>query len=113
MTKDNSPYTFNMVQSDTAPDRAFLVSRSGYDFTGASAKFSIKSKLSGSLTNAAHESCTVTNAGVGSVTVTYVFQAGDLPDPGGDYECDLIITLTGKDETVYRKVVIKTRARNS
>lgn len=101
-----------MVQNDTAPDRKFVVSREGYDFTGATAKFGIRSRTTGLLTNNAHLDCVVTNDELGSVEATYVFQTGDLPDAGGDYECDLQLTISGKDETVWRKVLIKTRAQN-
>ena len=37
--------------------------------------------------------------------------SGDLPDAGGDYECDLQLTdPAGLVETYYSKIRIKTRA---
>jgi hypothetical protein len=61
------------------------------------------------ITNAAHQTCTLVSPTAG--TCKYRFVTGDLPDAGGDYECDLQLTdVSGPVETQYDKIRIKTRA---
>lgn len=68
-------------------------------------------KKGGSVTNAAHQSCTVNPAGADSIwSVQYAFQSGHLAQTG-EYDCDLRLTIGGKTETHYGLVKIMTRAR--
>ncbi|MDF9749189.1 hypothetical protein [Arthrobacter sp. ES3-54] len=72
-------------------------------------KFGINSLTTSTITNTAHQTCTVTDAAAG--LCKYRFVTGDLPDAGGDYECDLQLTdAAGLVETYYSKTRIKTRA---
>lgn len=98
------------VQNDTGPDEQFTITRDGavLNITGYTVKFGIKSLLTGTITNAAHQTCTITDAANG--VCKYRFVVGDLPDAGGDYECDLQLTdAAGLVETHYDKLRIKTR----
>ncbi|MET3349028.1 UNVERIFIED_ORG: hypothetical protein ABID57_000697 [Arthrobacter sp. UYEF1] len=99
------------VQNDTGPDELFTITRSGavINLTGYTVKFGIKSLLTNTVTNTAHQTCTITDAANG--VCTYRFVAGDLPDPGGDYLCDLQLTDAATlNETFYDTIRIKTRA---
>jgi hypothetical protein len=59
-----------------------------------------------------HQTCTL-DADPATGLCTYRFVAGDLPDAGGDYECDLQLTdPAGPVETYYSKNRIKSRAEN-
>jgi hypothetical protein len=100
-----------MVQNDTGPDRQFVVTRGSaktiVNLTGATVKLAIKSNTTNTITNGAHQTCTLTDPTAG--ICTYVFQTGDLPDAGGDYQCDLQVTISGKTETYYNIIKIRTR----
>lgn len=103
----------NRVQNDTSPDEVFTITRKGggaVDLTPyPTIKFAIRSNLTGTITNTAHQNCVVVSAAAG--TCKYVFVAGDLPDAGGDYRCDLQLTdASGKIETYYDDIIIRTRA---
>ena len=64
-------------------------------------KFGIKSLTTGTVTSTADQTCTLTDAVNG--LCRYRFMTGDLPDPGGDYLCDLELTDAAElRETYYR-----------
>jgi hypothetical protein len=105
------PKIIYRVQNDTGPDEEFTVTREGavVDLTGYTVKFGIKSLTTATITNGTHQTCTLVSPTTGKCS--YRFMAGDLPDAGGDYECDLQLTdPAGKNETYYDKIRIKTRA---
>lgn len=111
------PVILQRVQNDTGPDAVFNITRATVDasgnvtyqttdLSGATAVFVIKSKTSQTVTNTGHQTCSVDNT---NHQITYSFQSGDLPDAGGEYECDLRITKGGKTETPYGIIRIVTR----
>lgn len=83
--------------------------RTVVDLTGYTVRLAIRSKKTGTITNTGHQTLTITDAVNGRCQ--YTFQAGDLPDSRGGYECDLELTNAGgQRETLFNKVEIKTRA---
>lgn len=120
-------YTIYRVQNDTQPNPQFLVMRkpptgspkntpptlvdlTPYIGGGNSIVLSIKSMTQQAYTNAGHDTCTV----IGDPTdgqVVYLLQSGDLPDQGGDYNCDLTLNSASGPETWYSYLRIRTRAR--
>lgn len=109
--------TIYRVQDDTGPDEQFPITRDDgtgnyvpVNITGYTIKLIIKSNKTSTITNLAHQTCTIVDGPNG--ICKYAFQSGDLPDAGGDYTCDLRITdAGGKQETYYGHITIRTRAK--
>jgi hypothetical protein len=102
----------NRVQNDTAPNEEF-VTRNGevVDLTTATVKLVIKSRTTDTVTNTGHQTCFITDPTHGKCE--YEFDEDDLPDAGGDYDCDLQIIDSVGEETYYPIIKIHTRARTS
>lgn len=102
--------SIKMVQNDTAPTLTINVKRAGtvVDLTGSTVKFKIKNTTSGSRTNDAANTCTLTSPTAG--VCTYTFNTGDIPS-AATYEADVEITYaSGKVETPFEPVTISVRA---
>lgn len=119
--------TIYRTQNDTQPNIQFSVYRKApigsppntplilvdltpYTGPGNSIALIIESQTSADVTNGGHQTCTVLNPYTAG-QVAYVFQVGDLPDEGGDYLCDLILTNAAGPETWYSCLRVKTRPR--
>lgn len=99
------------VQNDTKPDMVFTVTRSNavVSLVGATVKFKIKHST-GVVTNAAHQTCVLTDAVNG--VCKYIFVTGDLPY-SGTYTCDLEITYADASiESSPKAIVLNVRAEN-
>lgn len=83
--------TIKIYKTDTSPNAVFTCTRKDgtvINLTGCTVKFKIQDPITGSRTNDANNSCTITNAAAG--TVTYPWSETDLPD-AGTYTANLVI----------------------
>lgn len=101
---------FFTVAANTAPTRSITLEHngSGIDLTGASVSLVIKDYNTKEITNAGHQTCTITTAASG--IVSYTQAAADFPSEGL-YTGDAKITYPGGAiETLYEQIVVIVRA---
>jgi len=101
------------VQGNTAPaidlSLRYKRSRQPIDLTDASSvDFIIQNIKTKAITNAGHQSCTVTDAANGSII--YEVQDGDFPNYKTDYRCEVKITYADSTKhVVYDQLIVAVR----